>query len=81
MSSKCEAIINEYDIDVFESSDTTIISHIQILFGNGLDWITDSVADHTINILKYKPLSGRSYMKLQKEVEHSKKVLLIFKIL
>ena len=30
----------------------------------GSNWIIDSVLDHSINISKYKPLTGSSYIKL-----------------
>ena len=37
--------------------------------------------DHNINISKYNPLAGSSFMKLPKELNHRRKVLLILKIL
>ena len=33
------------------------------------------IVDHTINILKYKPLSGSSYIKLPKELDYPKQDL------
>ena len=39
----------------------------------GSDWIIDWVIDHTINISKYNPLSGSSYMELPKELDHPRK--------
>ena len=67
MSSEAEKIINDSDIDdVFES----IYRSIQKLLGKGSVWISDSVADHNVNISKYKPLDGSSYIKLPKELEH-----------
>ena len=36
--------------------------------GKGSRWIIDSVIDHTINISKYNPLAGSSYIKLPKEL-------------
>ena len=41
-----------------------------------MGWIIDSVVDHTINISKYSPLSGSSYIKLPKELDHLKKGLI-----
>ena len=49
-----------------------IISNLQKLLGKGLGWITDSFVDQTNNISKYKPLSGSSYNKLPKELDHPK---------
>ena len=48
--------------------------------GKGSGWIIDSVIHHNINISKYNPLAGSSYIKLPKELTHEKKVSLIFKI-
>ena len=74
---KPETIANESDIDdVFESIYTTIISNIQKSLGEGSGWIIDSLIDHSINISKYKPLAGSSYIKLPKELDHPKKCLI-----
>ena len=48
--------------------------------GSGLQ-IIDSVIDQNINISKYNALGSSSYVKLSKESNHPKKVLLKFKIL
>ena len=48
--------------------------------GSGLQ-IIDSVIDQNINISKYNALGSGSYVKLSKELNHPKKVLLKFKIL
>ena len=53
LSSKIETIINESDIDdVFEVIYSKSISGIQRSLGKDSSWITDSVLDHIINILK-----------------------------
>ena len=76
-SSKVETIINESDIDnLFESVDSAIISNIQKSLAKSSSSIIDSLVDHTINISKYKPLSGSSYIKLPKELDHPKKGLI-----
>ena len=61
---------------MFKSVYTTVISNILKHLGKGLFWITDSVIDHTISISKYNPLAGSSYIKLPKELDHSKKGLI-----
>lgn len=43
------------------------------MLGKRQDWIIDSFVDHAINILKYKPLSCSSYIKLLKELINPKK--------
>ena len=61
---------------MFKSIYTTILSNIQKSLGKGSGWIIDSVIDHNISISKYNPLVGSSYMKLSKELDHSKKGLI-----
>ena len=46
---------------------------MQKSLGKGSGWIIDSVIDHTINISKYNYLSGSSYIKLPKELDHLRK--------
>ena len=58
---------------MFKSIDIEIISDIQKSLGKGLGWITDSVVDHAINIPKYNPLAGSSYIKSPKELNNPKK--------
>ena len=76
-SSKAKLIINKRGIDdVFKSIYTTIITNIQKSLGKGSSWIIDSVIDCTINISKYDPLAGSSYIKLPKELDHPRKGLI-----
>ena len=60
------------DLNVY----STIVSKIQISLGQGSGWIIGSVIDNSINISKYNPLAGSSYIKLPKELEHPKKDLI-----
>ena len=65
-NSKGYTVINESDTnDVFESIYTTIVFNKQKYLGVGLGWIIDSVVSHLINVSKYNPLAGRSYIRLQ----------------
>ena len=74
---KAETIINESDMDdVFQPIFTAIISNIQKSLEKGLGWITDSVIDHNVSIWRYNPLSGISYIKLPKELDHPRKGLI-----
>ena len=69
--SKAEIIIDKRDIDdAFQSIYATIITNKQKSLGKGSGWIIDSFIDHTINISKYNPLAGCSYIKLRKELDH-----------
>ena len=73
-NSKAEIIINKNVIDdLFQSIYTTIISIMQKCLGKGSGWISDSVIDHTASISKYNPLPGSSYIKLSKQLYHSRK--------
>ena len=76
--SKAETIISESDIDdnVFKSIYTTVTSNIQKYLGKGSGWITDSVIDHNINISKYNPFAGSSYINLPKKLDHPRKGLI-----
>ena len=74
-------ILIKNTVDAFESIYSTILWNIQNSLGKGSGWIIDSVIDNNINISKYDPLAGRSYIKLPKELSHPKSFWLIFKIL
>ena len=72
-NSKAKASINESDSEnLFQSVYTPIISNMQIYLGKCSGWVIDSVLDHIINISKYSPLACNSYIKLPKELNHSK---------
>ena len=58
--------------DAFEPVYMTIISNMQECLGKSSSWIIDSVLDNANNILNCKPLSGNSYIKLLKELDHPK---------
>ena len=71
-NSKAEVIINKNGINLYYS----YIKNIQTILRNRLGWIIDSVIEHNINISKYSPLSGSSYIKLPKELDHPRKGLI-----
>ena len=59
---------------------TLMIIHLnqsvsQKVLGKGSRWIIDLVIEHNINISKYNPLAGSSYIKLSKELDHPRKWL------
>ena len=79
---KAEKSIKEGNIkDLFESTYSIFISNIQQSLGKGSGWIIDSVIDHNINVSKHISLAGNIYIKLAKELDHSKKAWSIFIIL
>ena len=72
LSSVAEEVIHKSDInDDFEGIYSTIIQN------KVLDWIFHSVE---IILLIFQHLSTRSYTNLTKELDHPKKICLIFKI-
>ena len=52
-----------------------LYQNIKNFLGKGSGWIIDSVIEYNINISKYNPLAGSSYIKLQKELDHPRKEL------
>ena len=73
---KTEMIINEINNDdMFKSTYTTVISNIPKSLGKGSDWIIDSAIDYKVSNSKHNPLSGRSYIKFPKELDHPKKII------
>ena len=76
-NSKADTIFNEGCInDVFESIYSTIILNIQKFLRQDSGWITDSVMGHNINISKNNLLAGEIYIKLPKELDHSRNGLI-----
>ena len=68
-SSKAEIFINESDINESDNLYHNYCKHAKSL-GKGSCWIINSVIDHTINISKYNPLLGSSYIKLPNKLDH-----------
>ena len=62
--------------DIFESIYTTVASTIQKNLGKGTGWIINSVIEQKINISKYNPLAGSTYIKLPKALDHPRKRLI-----
>ena len=76
LHSKPEVIINESDIgDVFKPFYSTVKSNIQKSLGQGLDWLIDSVKYININISRYNPFAGISYIQLQEKLDHPRGLL------
>ena len=63
-SSESDIIINDtYIDDTPESIYSTIMSKIQKPIGKSSSWVIDSMINHTIDILKCKPVNGSRYPK------------------
>ena len=73
MYSEEETIINESNSHyVFDPIYLTILSKIQKFIEQGYSWIIDLVIDHNIGLLKGNLLAGSSYIKLPKQLRHSR---------
>ena len=49
---------------------------MQKSLGKGSGWIIGSVLNYTINISRYDPLPGSSYIKFAKELDHPQESLI-----
>ena len=75
-----QTIINQMEIsDSLQSSKQQIINKIAHWISEGSGWTIKSVDSHYLNIVKYKPLKGSSYIKLSKELQNSAKGLINIK--
>ena len=55
------------------------VAAISQWISEGSGWTIQSVDNHYINIVKYQPMKGSSYMKLPQELQHSSKGLINMK--
>ena len=77
---KAKTIINETEIDQsLKSSSEEILKTISVWLSEGSGWRIDSIISHYINIVKYKPMKGSSYIELPQELRHNKKGLINIK--
>ena len=75
-NSKAEIVINESDNHDVRSIYSTIILNIQKSLGKGSGQTIDSVIDENISVSKDNSLAGSSYIKLPRELNHRRKVLI-----
>ena len=75
-NSKVETIIQDTDIDsIFESIYSTAVTKLRKYQAEGSGCTIDSVIEQNICVWKYKPLIASMYIKLSKELNHSRKRL------
>ena len=76
--SNARKIINENDIEtVISDAGNELINRISEWISEGSGWVIKSVDKHEIDISKYKPLRGSSYLPLPEKINKQR---LIFKI-
>ena len=79
-NSKPQTIIN--DISIYESLQLTkqqILNFVAQWISEGSGWVIQSVDNHYINLVKYEPLKGSSYIQLPIELRNSAKGLINLK--
>ena len=75
-----ETIINNLEItESLQMSMETIINKISSWISEGSGWNIESVANHYLNIVKYQPIRGSSYIQLPEELRNSAKGLINLK--
>jgi len=79
-NSKPQTIINNTEIpEALQSSKEQILNFVAQWISEGSGWTIESVDNHYINILKYKPMRPSSYIQLPQELRNSKKGLINMK--
>ena len=76
-NSKAQTIINQTEIaEALQSSAEQILNKIAQWISEGSGWVIQSIDNHYLNIVKYKPVKGSSYLKLPIELQHQNKGLI-----
>ena len=66
-----KTVINNLDIvESLDMSKQEILNKIAIWVSEGSGWLIQSVDNHYLNVVKYKPMSGSSYINLPKELRN-----------
>ena len=79
-NSKAQTIINPTEIhEALQTSKQTILNKIAQWISEGSGWTIQSVHNHYLNIVKYKPMNGSSYIQLPTELRNSAKGLIHMK--
>ena len=79
-NSKPKTIINNTEIpEALQSSKEQILNIIAQWISEGSGWTIESVDNHFLNIVQYKPMKGSSYIKLPQELRNSAKGLINMK--
>ena len=79
-NSTSQTIINEMEIaDSLQLSKQNILNKISQWISEGSGWTIKSVDSHYLNIAKYEPMKGSSYIQLPSELRNSAKGLINMK--
>ena len=76
-NSKAQTIINQTEInEALQLSQQLILKLIGNWLSEGSGWTILSIENHYLNIVKYEPLKGSSYIQLPQELQNSAKGLI-----
>ena len=76
-NSKAKTIINENEINgSMQTSNQEILNGISVWLSEGSGWTVESVNEQYINIVRYEPLKGPSYIELPPELRNPAKGLI-----
>ena len=79
-NSKPHTIINNVEISgSLQLSEQQILNLVAVWISEGSGWTVESVDSHYLNIVKYEPLKGSSYITLPTELRNSSKGLVNMK--
>ena len=79
-NSKPQTIINNTEIpEALQLTKQQILNMIAQWVSEGSGWTIQSVDNHYLNIVQYKPMKGSSYIKLPQELRNGKKGLINMK--
>ena len=79
-NSKVQTIINHTEInEALQMSKQNILNQISQWISEGSGWTVKSVDSHYLNIVKYKPMKGSSYIQLPSELRNCAKGLINMK--
>lgn len=77
MNSSPQTVINSTDfLPTLNMSQQQIMARIGRWINQGRGYVIDSVDEHYINVVKYDPLRGNSYIPLPPELQHPRKGLI-----
>ena len=78
--SKAQTIINDLEIaESLKVSEQQILNFVAVWVSEGSGWSVKSIDAHYLNIVKYEPMKGSSYIQLPTELRNSAKGLINLK--
>ena len=79
-NSQPQTITNDTQIEpALSSSKQEILNNIAVWISEGSGWTIESINNHYLNVVKYEPMRGSSYIKLPTELKNSAKGLINLK--